>query len=59
MEVRFLEAVIGPDIIVGTGEVKDLSRPDALYWIRVGLAEKVEPVRKKVTVQKVRKAQTR
>ena len=45
--------------MVNAGEEKDLSRPDALYWIRVGLAEKVEPVRKKVTVQKIRKAQTR
>ena len=59
MKVRFLEAVCGPDVNIGTGVEIDLPRSDALYWIRVGLAEKVEPVQKKVTVQKVRKASTR
>jgi len=61
MKVRFLEAVCGPDILAGTGEIKDLPRADARYWIRAGLAEEVkeEPVQKKVTVQKVRKASTR
>lgn len=61
MKVRFLEGVTGPDIIVREGEVRDLSRPDALYWIRIGLAEKVEPKpkQKKVTVQRVRKTETR
>ena len=62
MKVRFIEGVVGPHILVIAGEVKDLPRSDAEYWIKEGLAELEEdekPVATPVTVQEVKRAAKR
>lgn len=60
MNIRFLTAVVGPEICVTVGEERDLPIRDAEYWISVGYAEKVEePVQKKVTVQEIKRTAKR
>jgi len=61
MKVKFIKATVEKFRTYGQGGIYDIPRADALYYIKIGRAEKVEekkPKQRPVKINKVR-AETR